>query len=625
MTENRAAVLEPNEKQKKILAAKKKLKSFQAKRAAAAETLADGERAGGDGTGAELVDGINGEAYADADGASGTGSRAQVQSREDEADDLAKELEQLKIQINAERKQLEDESKKTRAELQSSREQLSSLEASSAAKEKTLGGLLEEREREIQGLKDDALRAQNEAAQAMDDAHDLHRRELAEREAQLTAEHTAEAAGFTRMIEERDSRIAELVHSAEEARAAYNADIARLTEAAQVAADAAAAKAGQDQQNIADLESKLCAEAERANSGEAQCAELESRKQVLEGTIQRLESDVAAKETALEEAHEHIEEARTAHQEELLNASKRAEAARAEHQTQVLSLNEAIADIKREKSEQEERAAKLEAEVASQNEANNEKSQRIDGLETDLAHVGQIRDTIQAKHDKLVAAQKESRKTIDKISREKTKADEALASMEQTKDAIATQARTDKEEYAAEKAALESTSESLQARVYVLEKQVEDAKNELENEQNTCAQLRDEKKQAHAEIARVASEAKAAEAESAAKAAELGQQLADKKAACKELEDSYAQAQSRIATLEEMNARLEEELQIEAEAAKEAFEELSQEHHDLEQKHSHLSGKHLKAIASTQAWITELQEASARHKDELGSLELESG
>ncbi|KAJ2843607.1 hypothetical protein GGI22_007150, partial [Coemansia erecta] len=52
------------------------------------------------------------------------------------------------------------------------------------------------------------------------------------------------------------------------------------------------------------------------------------------------------------------------------------------------------------------------------------------------------------------------------------------------------------------------------------------------------------------------------------------------------------------------------------------------EHHDLEQKHSQLSAaheriseKHLNAIASTQAWITELQEASARHKEKLGYLE----
>ncbi|KAJ2856339.1 hypothetical protein GGI22_003847, partial [Coemansia erecta] len=472
MTENgTAAALEPNEKQKKILAAKKKLKSFQAKRAAAAVvTPADSDSAG-----AEPVGGINGEAQADTDAAGGVaqgnGDNAQVQSRDDEADDLAKELEQLKLQINAERRHLEDENKETRAELQSSRDQCASLEASAAAREKALSELVEEREREIQGLKDDIQRTQTETAQAIEDAHDLHKRQLAEREAQLTDERTAEAAKFTKAIAERDSRVAELVHSAEEAESAHRLEIVQMAEAAQAAADTAAAKAEQDQRLIANLDSKLAAETERANAGEVQCAELVNKKHELEASVQDLEANIAAKQTALDEAHINMEEMQTSHQEALQNASKQAETAKAEHQAQVLSLNEDIAKLEREKGRQEARVAELEAEVASLNEANNGKSQRIDGLETDLAHVSQVRDTIQTKHDKLVAAQKESRKTIDKLSREKAKVGEALAAMEQAKESIATQARADKEAYAVEKAALESTVDDLQARVHALEAQ----------------------------------------------------------------------------------------------------------------------------------------------------------
>ncbi|KAJ1900819.1 hypothetical protein LPJ81_003868, partial [Coemansia sp. IMI 209127] len=540
MTENgTTAALEPNEKQKKILAAKKKLKSFQAKRAAAAVTPADDDSAG-----AEPVGGVNGEAHADTDAAGG--DNAQVQSRDDEADDLAKELEQLKLQINAERKHLEDEHKKTRAELQSSRDAHLSLEASAAAREKELSELVEGREREIQGLKDDAQRAQIEAAQAIEDAHDLHRRQLAEREAQLTDERTVEATKFTNAIEERDSRLAELVHSAEKAGTAHSLEIVQMTEAAQAAADTAAAKAEQDQRHIADLDSKLAAETERANAGEVQCAELVNKQNELEASMQDLEANVAAKQAALDEAHINMEETQTSHQEELQNASKQAETAKAEHQAQVLSLNEDIADLEREKGKQEARVAELEAEVASLNETNNGKSQRIDGLETDLAHVSRVRDTIQTKHDKLVAAQKESRKTIDRLFREKAEVGEALTAMEQAKESIATQARTDKEEYAAEKAALDSAVDGLQTRVHALEAQVEDSNSKLENERNTCAQLDDEKQQAEAEIARVTNEAEAEH---------------------QRLDELHVQAQAKI-------AKLEEDLQIEAEAAKEAFEEL---------------------------------------------------
>ncbi|KAJ2514473.1 hypothetical protein H4217_005738 [Coemansia sp. RSA 1939] len=624
MAENGTAGLEPNEKQKKILAAKKKLKSFQAKRAAATVPATDGDQVNGNAAGTEQMDGAsspraNGEAYAGADdtvlasGQSNDSGGMASQTRDDEADDLAKELEQLKLQINAERKQLEDENKRTRAELQTSQEKLSLLESSSAAKEKSLRELVDEHEHEIQRLVDDAKRIQKEAAEAVEDAYRLSKTQLAEREAHLTEEHNAEAARLNALIEERDSRIEELVRSAEEARTAHDTAVMRLTDNARVAADEAAIKAKQDQQHIADLESKLTTQTERAEAGETQCAALEDTKRELEAAMQILEVDVAAKKTELENAHTDMAEKQATHEEELLNMSMHAEAVRKEHQAQVTLLNENIASVGSEKSECETRIAKLEEEVALQDEVSKEKSQRIDGLEADVAHVSKIRDNIQQKHDKLVLAQKESRETIDKLLREKTEVSEALVSMEQIKNEIAAQAEADKEEHATEKSVLEAAASGLKARVHELEMQVEGTGRELENERSICAQVRDEKKQA--------------ESEHAAKAAELGQQLEDEKTARQRLGNVYGQAQSTIAALEEKNAKLEEDLQIEAEAAREAFEELSQEHHDLGQKHSRLSAahgrlseKHLKAIASTQAWITELQEASVRHKDELCSL-----
>ncbi|KAJ2031227.1 hypothetical protein GGI08_009415, partial [Coemansia sp. S2] len=61
-------------------------------------------------------------------------------------------------------------------------------------------------------------------------------------------------------------------------------------------------------------------------------------------------------------------------------------------------------------------------------------------------------------------------------------------------------------------------------------------------------------------------------------------------------------------------------------AARETFEELMQEHHDLERRHARLTAtharladNHLRAIASTQAWLTELQEAATRHQVEAAS------
>ncbi|KAJ1999887.1 hypothetical protein H4R26_004869, partial [Coemansia thaxteri] len=105
-----AGALESSDKQKKILAAKKKLKSFQAKRAAT--------------TAPEGVSDDKGAGAADAQAVS-PGSAA---PKEDEADVLSGELEQLKLQINAQREQLRAENRATRAELQESNAKAAALE-----------------------------------------------------------------------------------------------------------------------------------------------------------------------------------------------------------------------------------------------------------------------------------------------------------------------------------------------------------------------------------------------------------------------------------------------------------------------------------------------------------------
>ncbi|KAJ2194410.1 hypothetical protein GGH18_002239, partial [Coemansia sp. RSA 530] len=69
------------------------------------------------------------------------------------------------------------------------------------------------------------------------------------------------------------------------------------------------------------------------------------------------------------------------------------------------------------------------------------------------------------------------------------------------------------------------------------------------------------------------------------------------------------------------------ELQIEAQAAKETFEELAQEHSDLDRihtqlvtAHERLRERHARAIASTQAWLSELQQTATRQQEELDDL-----
>ncbi|KAI9502622.1 hypothetical protein BX070DRAFT_235662 [Coemansia spiralis] len=641
MTENGITSLEPSEKQKKILAAKKKLKSFQAKRAAVTPSSASGDTHADDDAAAAAAPGDSASVNSDADANANTNAilvaeephaggndEQAAHSKEEDTGDLAKELEQLKLQINAQREQLMEENKRTRAELQSNQDQLSVLEAEAAAKEKDLNAQLTERESELQSLKDTMRRVEEDAAMALQDASELHKQQLAERESQLTSEHSAEAAKLTAKIQQRDGEIVELNKAATEANAAHSSELARQVEEARIAADAAAADAEQNRQKIADLNSQLSATGQRADVGEARCAALEQQKRELESSIQKLEGNVAAKDAELEESHAKLEQAGLAHTENIFAMRKQAEEAEAEYQADVTALNEKCAVIQRAKDEQEAKVASLEADLASQAAVNNEKAQRVDELEADLAHVGQIRDTIQAKHDKLAAKQKESLKTIDRLDRKNKETSKALESMESLKNDIDAQAKAEREMYTAEKAALELAAAGLQARIRELEAQMESIKSELEHEQSICAEIRNEKQQLDAEISRLTDDAEAAETEHLTKAAELGRQLDEEKAARQSVDAAYTQAQATILQLEEKNAKLEEDLQIEAEAAKEAFEELSQEHSDLDQRHSQLSAmhkrlteKHLKAIASTQAWISELQEASTRHKEELGSLE----
>ncbi|KAJ2351405.1 hypothetical protein H4S02_013624, partial [Coemansia sp. RSA 2611] len=131
------AALDSSEKQKKILAAKKKLKSFQAKRAAASEPLS-----------ASATDEAAAAAATPEEGEGGGGAPA----KEDEADVLSRELEQLKVQINGQREQLQEENRATRAELVGCQSRLAALMEMSAATEQRLQVRVAELERDLQAM-----------------------------------------------------------------------------------------------------------------------------------------------------------------------------------------------------------------------------------------------------------------------------------------------------------------------------------------------------------------------------------------------------------------------------------------------------------------------------------------
>ncbi|KAJ2708443.1 hypothetical protein H4R19_004743, partial [Coemansia spiralis] len=179
---------------------------------------------------------------------------------------------------------------------------------------------------------------------------------------------------------------------------------------------------------------------------------------------------------------------------------------------------------------------------------------------------------------------------------------------------LAAQGEAAREAFASDKAALDARAVELGAEGSRLAE-------ELAREQAVRAGLEADRQRLESEAADLARRIEAARAEHTAAAAGLQRELDDERTAHSGTGDSLAQTRAAVAELEAKNAQLAEELQIEAEAAKQAFEELAQEHHELERAYGRLSTQHRRAIASTQAWLTELQEASARHRDELAGLD----
>ncbi|KAJ2640985.1 hypothetical protein GGF44_002325, partial [Coemansia sp. RSA 1694] len=223
---------------------------------------------------------------------------------------------------------------------------------------------------------------------------------------------------------------------------------------------------------------------------------------------------------------------------------------------------------------------------------------KADDLEAGLAHEAQARARIQAKHDSLAAALKEARADSDRLSGEVADAGRALQAEQAHKDDALAQAAAQALAHASERAALEAASAELSQL--------------LDQETRACAGVR---RDLDAERARAS-----------AHGVELAQQLAQEQAARAGAEAAHAQALAAVAALEERNRKLAEDLQIDAQAARETFEELALEHHGLERRHARLTAtharladNHLRAIASTQAWLTELQDAAARHQAEAGS------
>ncbi|KAJ1961368.1 hypothetical protein GGI12_003287 [Dipsacomyces acuminosporus] len=699
--------LEPSEKQKKILAAKKKLKSFQAKRAAASpsqtvETNGQPDEASQDtsapataGDGAEHADQAPAPASADA-GAS------LHQSQVEEVDLLSKELGQLKLQINEQREQLKAENKQSRMDLQASNAKYAELEASSAARQRELLEQLEQAKHNLQLaanqaaedkgtidaanakaqlLAEDIEALKNDHAAAMEDANSKHLQQLAERETELAEVHKGEVAQLNMQLTERDTSISDLQSEAEAARKAHEAEVAQLAAKAEEAALAAKEDAEQHDRHLKQVTAQLESAEGHIETGNAQRIKLEAlnselgskvseletlvsdtkdkldalhsqfqqakesyaaaeaesqaRRELLEGdiaektgSISQLESDLEHAKTAaadlerqLSEQHEsnstlttHLSalqskydsetskcqllenelseqgariEALTTNNEDLesnvalLKAqieemqrshndkeqqwedsrhvlSQRLEELRQEldqavqtHQNEAASLNGKLDDAMAANKELEATCVGLQASLSAETAAGKEKQQRIQEREADIEHVTKMRDNIQSKHDKLVAAQKKSRDSIDRLTEEGAKLRQNLEAMEKLKDEVAAQAGADREAHAQQKAALE--------------------------------------------------------------------------AGLAEAKDANAALSDELANLRASH----EDLQIEAQAAKETFEELAQDHSDLEHKHSllkarcdHLNKQLEKAITSTRAWITELHDASTRHQEEIEGWEL---
>ncbi|KAJ2164405.1 hypothetical protein GGF45_006151, partial [Coemansia sp. RSA 551] len=183
--------LDETEKQKKLLAAKKKLKSFQAKRAAATQAGDGSEQEGSAGNVEEGTD--------KAQESSIVGGAAQA--KEDESDVLSGELEQLKQQINTQREQLVAENKSVRDELAEAQKKLAEAEAENLREAQEAAqradndqAQLTERSQQIDALKEQMLQAAAAAKAAQESASDSHEQHLANREAELTELHTTEAA-----------------------------------------------------------------------------------------------------------------------------------------------------------------------------------------------------------------------------------------------------------------------------------------------------------------------------------------------------------------------------------------------------------------------------------------------
>ncbi|KAI8318322.1 hypothetical protein GQ54DRAFT_94316 [Martensiomyces pterosporus] len=704
--------LEPSEKQKKILAAKKKLKSFQAKRAAASPSQAGDSDGHADEASQAATPSPATPTQSEADAAGQTPAPAPADGadaanglslpRFEDVDVLSKELEQLKLQINEQREQLKAENKKSRADLQGCQAKLAELEVSSAAKERELHEQLDDNKQAIQLAAEQAaldrasIEEANTRAQSLEeetrslrvkfdadlrDAADRHAQQLSSRESELLGAHKSEVEELTAQLSQRDSDIADLHAAAADASSAHNAELARLAMEAKQAAKAAEADAERYEQELKEVTSKLDTATEHAQASDAQCKELGRAKSELTDSVRELEiqvsdaksaiktldaqlqqandahvaaeaesraqheslgSEIAAKsaiisqlESRLEQASasaaalesqlaeqretndiltnrlseaqserdgesskreslEHDLAARDAAIVELTTKSENLESSAAllqkqidgmqqenaekdaqwadreglltrqladlrseldesaeSHREEVASLNEKLNASAATRKELEAAGAELRTALAAEAADGKEKQQRIEVLESDVAHVGQMRDNIQAKHDGLVAAQKKSRKSIDRLTHERSELSKSLEVMEKLKNEISTQAEADGEAHAQQKAALE------------------------------------------AELA-------AAKQESSTLLEELAS-----------LRTSH------------------EDLQIEAQAAKETFEELAQEHSDLENSHgalkarcNHLTKQLDKAITSTRAWITELHDASTRHKEELEGWEL---
>ncbi|KAJ2299074.1 hypothetical protein IWW54_006538, partial [Coemansia sp. RSA 2705] len=357
----------------------------------------------------------------------------------------------------------------------------------------------------------------------------------------------------------------------------HNAEISRITEQA-------AHNERQHEQTIDGLREQLAAAEERAAAGEARGSELAQTVGELETSVRALEAETADRAAALTAVQTQLEQQSAANVDRVAGLEADAEAAAAAHQAEASELKDKLASLEDARRELEARARDLEAQLAAGAAEQARQQQRIGELEADVEHSAQVRSNIQAKHDALVAAQRESHVAVEKLK-------EQLAA-----------AHDDVRGHAA---------------------QLADTQQALADEQRLHADVRGQCQSLEAQAAQLARDLDAAKTEHA----DVRGQLETEQAARAAAEAQHGEALASIAELEARNARLGEELQIEAQAAKEAFEELAQEHHDLERTHGQLAAaherlneRHLKAIASTQAWLSELQDASARQQAELAGL-----